>query len=68
MTINKRVLTIMFANLLTIATLAGCGKTETISADNMTTETETVAETVTGETTPDVAEEVHEHIYAETIG
>ncbi len=67
MTINKRVLTIMFANLLTIATLAGCGKTETISADDMIAETETVAETVTGETTPDVAEEVHEHIYAETI-
>ncbi len=68
---NKRFLTIMFASLLAIATIAGCGKAETISADNTTTETETATETATetvsDETTPDVVEEVHEHIYTETI-
>ena len=64
---QKRILTIMFASILVMSTLAGCGKAETMSVENTTTEAEVVTETASAEATSDVVEETHVHAYVEEV-
>lgn len=66
---KKRILTIIFASVLALAALVGCGKTATVVENDIIAETEAVTVTASTptESVETVAKAPHEHTYAETI-
>lgn len=64
---KKKLLTLMFASTLVIATLVGCGKAEALDTNNTNPEPEVATEITPTETTEAVAEVPHEHTYTEDV-